>query len=692
MDQYIGKLLDNRYEILELVGVGGMARVYKARCHRLNRLVAIKILREDLAKDAELRRRFHDESQAVAMLSHPNIVSIYDVCRSSDLEYIVMELIDGITLKQYMQKKGNKLNWREALHFITQIVNALGHAHSRGIIHRDIKPHNVMVLRDGSVRVADFGIARVMSGGHSTLTQEALGSVHYISPEQARGSHIDARSDLYSAGVVLYEMITGRLPFEGDTPVSVAIQHINSIPLSPREIDPTIPEALEAITMKAMAHDPNNRYINADAMLADLEEFRKNPNINFDYTSDAPQVLEESDEEKTRIHPVVSSDTRTHGIGGDDRMAATAPVHIYDEEEDESGAEDPKNKNGKKPFPWPVVGAVGGVLAFVVIVLAILFHTVFSGLFTPADSDILVPNLIGKNYEEVIKDEELLGNFEIEVGESVPHDTAKPGTIIKQTPEADSKPEEDDNKIIVTVSSGPSPLTEKNLIGKDYREACKIIEDLDLECSVKREYNDEVPENYVISVKFPNHEPYKPGDKISLIVSDGPKPPVTVAVPDLRGSTLTDAESKLTMMNLKVGDVNKIYSDTIPEGAVVEQYPNAGTEVAEGEKVNLRISQGSNPSNKPPVPDVKPPAPGPDPKPPAPETVTKVIDIALPDTGEIVKVMVKVDDVVVVDKECDTTMELAVPVTVSGPKGTTKTLTWYFNGVQSGTQKVELVP
>ena len=218
MDQYIGKLLDNRYEIMEQIGMGGMARVFRALDHRLNRQVAVKILREDLAEDAELRRRFHEESQAVAMLSHPNIVAVYDVSRSSDLEYIVMELIDGITLKQYMQKKGNKLNWREALHFITQIVKALGHAHSRGIIHRDIKPHNIMVLRDGSVKVADFGIARVASGGHSTLTQEALGSVHYISPEQARGSHIDARSDLYSAGVVLYEMITGRLPFEGGHP------------------------------------------------------------------------------------------------------------------------------------------------------------------------------------------------------------------------------------------------------------------------------------------------------------------------------------------------------------------------------------------------------------------------------------------------------------------------------------------
>ena len=294
MDQYIGKLLDNRYEILERIGTGGMAVVYKGRDQRLNRLVAIKILKEELAQDAEFRRRFHDESQAVAMLSHPNIMAVYDVSRSDSLDYIVMELIDGITLKQYMQKKGEPLNWRESLHFITQIMRGLSHAHSRGIIHRDIKPHNIMVLRDGSVKVADFGIARLVSAAQNTLTQEALGSVHYISPEQARGSHIDCRSDIYSAGVVLYEMLTGRLPYEGDSPVSVAIQHINSIPLSPREINPDIPEALEAITMKAMASDVEKRYASADAMLADLEEFRKNPNISFDYTQE--DLLPGSDE------------------------------------------------------------------------------------------------------------------------------------------------------------------------------------------------------------------------------------------------------------------------------------------------------------------------------------------------------------------------------------------------------------
>jgi serine/threonine-protein kinase len=244
-----------------------------------------------------------------------------------------MELIEGITLKQYMQKKGNKLNWREALHFITQIVKALGHAHSRGIIHRDIKPHNIMILRDGSVKVADFGIARLTSAGHSTLTQETLGSVHYISPEQARGSHIDSRSDLYSAGVVLYEMITGRLPFEGDSPVAVAIQHINSIPLSPRELNEEIPEALETITMKAMAPSLDKRYISADAMLADLEEFRKNPNIDFDY--ELPVVEDEADGvEKTRKVPVSAIPKSIRDQVPGKRRDDTGARKIVDEDEE----------------------------------------------------------------------------------------------------------------------------------------------------------------------------------------------------------------------------------------------------------------------------------------------------------------------------------------------------------------------
>ena len=283
MDQYIGRLLDDRYEILEVIGTGGMAVVYKARCHRLNRLVAIKILKDEFARDEEFRRRFHAEGEAVAMLSHPNIVQVYDVSSSENANFIVMELIDGISLKQYMEKKG-VLNWKETLHFAMQIAKGLEHAHSRGIIHRDIKPHNVMVLKNGSVKVMDFGIARVMSKSN-TLTKEALGSVHYISPEQAKGGHTDNRSDIYSLSVVMYEMMTGRPPYDGESPVAVAIQHINGGAAMPSTLNPNIPGGLEQIIMKGIALEIQDRYVSATQMLQDMEEFRKNPAILFHYRS-----------------------------------------------------------------------------------------------------------------------------------------------------------------------------------------------------------------------------------------------------------------------------------------------------------------------------------------------------------------------------------------------------------------------
>ena len=294
MDQYIGRLLDNRYEILEIIGTGGMAVVYKARCHRLNRLVAIKILKDEFARDEEFRRRFRAEGEAVAMLGNPNIVQVYDVSSTEIANYIVMELIEGITLKQYLEKRGS-LNWKETLHFAMQIAKALEHAHSRGIVHRDIKPHNVMVLKNGSVKVTDFGIARVMSKSN-TLTKEALGSVHYISPEQAKGGWVDNRSDLYSLSVVMYEMMTGRPPYDGESPVAVAIQHINGGAALPSTLNPNIPAGLEQIIMKGMALDIKDRYSNAGEMLRDMEEFRKDPAILFVFgtprVSDATQAVD----------------------------------------------------------------------------------------------------------------------------------------------------------------------------------------------------------------------------------------------------------------------------------------------------------------------------------------------------------------------------------------------------------------
>ena len=336
MDRYIGRILDGRYEILDIIGAGGMAVVYKARCHRLNRLVAIKILKDENLEDEDFCRRFQAESQAVAMLSHSNIVSVYDVSNTEDRDYIVMELIDGITLKQYMEKKV-RLNWRETVHFAINIAKALEHAHSRGLVHRDIKPHNVMVLKNGSVKVADFGIARLMEN-ENTMTKEALGSVHYISPEQAKGGRVDNRSDLYSLGVVMYEMITGKTPYDGDSPVAVALGHINGGAAHPSSICPNIPKGLEQIIMKAMAHDLPDRYINATAMLQDLEAFRVDPTITFSNMPLSPEM-----ERRSNLHVHQPEQTldfpqekprqqRQEVTWGTPRKTVGAEENAYDEE------------------------------------------------------------------------------------------------------------------------------------------------------------------------------------------------------------------------------------------------------------------------------------------------------------------------------------------------------------------------
>ena len=674
MDQYIGKLLDNRYEIMEQIGMGGMARVFRVLDHRLNRQVAVKILREDLAEDAELRRRFHEESQAVAMLSHPNIVAVYDVSRSSDVEYIVMELIDGITLKQYMQKKGNKLNWREALHFITQIVKALGHAHSRGIIHRDIKPHNIMVLRDGSVKVADFGIARVASGGHSTLTQEALGSVHYISPEQARGSHIDARSDLYSAGVVLYEMITGRLPFEGDTPVSVAIQHINSIPLSPREIDPAIPEALEAITMKAMAPDPDNRYLSADDMLADLEEFRKNPNINFDYNVSGFQD-DEDDVDKTQVLPTAASISRVGSRVREpervqNRSRSNPPPRRREREEDEEEYDDgPRRPN------WPIIGAVAAILVFVAALLYIMFSTAFSGSLGAQTQNIRVPSVTGQLFSEAQANTELLNGFTLVQGETVESD--KPaGTILQQSPNANDFVSGDDMTITVTVSSGEAEeVLMPPLEGKTLAQALSALQvDLDLGLSVdydsRSEYHDTIPEGCVISTIPEEGTVLSEGQQVILVMSLG-KEETPMVMPNLIGMDEETAKKTITDMGLVVGQVQPSPSDEQEAGKVWYQSVAVNASVTEGTTVDIFVSTGPSGGSG------------------SGDTVTKTFTLTLPtNLGEDLHVeVVDSQEQTVFSGDYNTNLDTAAEIPVSGSG--VQTYTIYINGHSYTQQTVD---
>ncbi len=582
-DPYIGRMLDNRYEILERIGTGGMAVVYKAKCHRLNRLVAVKILKSDLAQDEDFRRRFNAESQAVAQLSHPNIVSVYDVSRGGDIEYIVMELIDGITLKQYMEKRG-QLNWRESLHFITQIMRGLSHAHSRGIVHRDIKPQNVMVLRDGSVKVADFGIA-CLENAAQTLTQEALGSVHYISPEQARGDRIDARSDIYSAGVVLYEMLTGRLPFEGDSAVSVAIQHLSSVPLAPREINPDIPEQLELICMKAMAPDLDKRYPSADAMIADLEAFRKNPGVNLDFELSDLRT-EESDEPTQKLRTPVPPQSHRPG-----RESSYERSRRY---EDDRYDERPSRLSGGKK-----AALIGGGAVVVVVVLFFLFRAIFASMVPAAADTYAVPRLIGMTEEQANQQASVAdGTFQVVVAGTEASDAAV-GEIVRQDPEPETeKKGELPITINVWISAGEDVGTMPDLTTNPvtYEQALTILQDLveEYELNIQpyeetqKEYDDELAADVIISTTPAAEAELHKGDTITFVLSRGPQ---TVPLIPLEGLELSQAQKQLDAMGL-VAEVHEEASDTVQEGYIIRQNPEATTEVPAGSTVELWVSTG----------------------------------------------------------------------------------------------------
>ena len=581
MDQYIGKMLDNRYEILERIGTGGMAVVYKAKCHRLNRLVAIKILKSDLAQNEEFRRRFNAESQAVAQLSHPNIVSVYDVSRGGDTEYIVMELIDGITLKQYMEKRG-QLNWRESLHFITQIMCGLSHAHSRGIIHRDIKPQNIMVLRDGSVKVADFGIA-CLADSAQTMTQEALGSVHYISPEQARGDRPDARSDIYSSGVVLYEMLTGRLPFEGESAVSVAIQHLSSIPLAPREINPDIPEQLELICMKAMAPDLEHRYQSADAMIADLEAFRKNPDVEMKF--DLSDLRPEETDEPTRPIRTVSGHTVTVPV----RTAEKSHVR-RSEDDDESPA-----SGGKRTV------LIGAVVIAALTVVFLLFKSILGSFSAPAVDQYQVPNVLGMTIEEAENDPRVKGIFEIEKAGSGSSEEYAEGQIMKQSPDSDETRKGSQLVIQVWVSVGEETGEMPKLENKSEQDARILLEKLNKQYNLdltveapedQQRFSDEITAGYVIETKPAEGETLRKGDTVTLIISKGPET-TPVTVPKFVGLNIDETLAQLSSYGLTctASDVEVVDSDK-PGGQIVWQSLEPTSKVDEWTTIKFQVSAG----------------------------------------------------------------------------------------------------
>ena len=647
MDQYIGKMLDDRYEILELIGSGGMANVYKARCHRLNRLVAIKILKSDLADNADFRRRFHDESQAVAQLSHANIVSVYDVSTNPDREYIVMELIDGITLKQYMERRG-RMDWRESLHFITQIMRGLSHAHSRGIIHRDIKPQNIMVLRDGSVKVADFGIACLANQGQ-TLTQEALGSVHYISPEQARGDRIDARSDIYSAGVVLYEMLTGRLPFEGDSAVSVAIQHLSSVPLAPRDIDPSIPEPLELICMKAMNSDPNKRYASADAMIEDLEKFRRDPSVDMDY------IRQELTAPAADTEPTMPLPTA--------QVASAVKKHTGELRREREAEEEPPRRDKKS------IAIIAGIFAAAVLLVVLLFKLIL-GDFGPAGSNksYPVPDIRGKTVEEAQEMEGVKDIFLIEVQGTRTTEEYQPGQIVEQDPAA-GRTRKSNLVIQVYVAAEPEKVPMKDLVGMEYRQARVLLTDmgLDLKITTETVSSDKYGADAVIETVPAADEPLVAGQTVILRVSTGPE---TVTVPTFTSQDIANAVQNAQDLGLTVGEITYDTFSFAPQGQVIEQSIKPTSEVPGGTKISFTVSGQKNSDDA---------------------TAARVVEFTMPSDMEgMIKVEFEQDSVTLDSQYINASMG-TVTYTFTGKTGTSSNVCAVFTSMNTWATKVSAI-
>lgn len=578
MDKYLGTMLDDRYEILKVIGTGGMAVVYKAMCHRLNRYVAVKILRDELANDEEFRKRFQTEAQAVAMLSHPNIVSVYDVSHSDGVEYIVMELIEGVTLMQYMKKKG-ALGWKEALHFAVQISKALEHAHEKGIVHRDIKPQNIMILKDGTIKVADFGIAALESA-QEKKSDQTVGSVHYIAPEQARGEQPDPRSDIYSLGVVMYEMLTGKMPYDGDTAEQVAMKHITGHPVPPQELNPDIPEELAAITLKAMNSDINARYQSASELLRDLEDFRK---------QQAAANLGSGSDEDVEILDVITPDVHPIGKAGELSKEKYA-------------------RRRRRSRKVSILSGACGVLVFLIAVFVFLWNYWLRDIFSVAER-INIPNFVGASYEDIVNSSEFKKLFNFEVNYAIDPDVPE-GQIISQDPEADRSmmvvPEGID--VSLTVSTGVRQTVIPDVTNKHYQEATIELQNAGFIVEIANtEASDTVTVDYVISTDPAPGEELAAGSTVFLTVSAGPSIKL-VTMPNLVGSTEKDAIARIESSNLSYGDTTYIHSD-YDEGTVIRQSIDAYSDVEEHTRIFIWVSLGPETTPTPePTPSPTPPA------------------------------------------------------------------------------------
>ncbi len=567
MDNYVGKRLDGRYEIQEIVGVGGMSVVYKAYDNVDDRVVAVKILKDEFLTNDDFVRRFKNESKAIALLSHPNIVKVYDVSFGEKLQYIVMEYVDGITLKEYIQKQG-AITWNDALFFTTQILKALQHAHDKGIVHRDIKPQNIILLPNGNIKVADFGIARFSRSETRTLTDTAIGSVHYISPEQAKGEFTDEKADIYSVGVVLYEMLAGKVPFEAESAVSVALMQLQNNAKRLTEINPDIPLGLEQICIHAMQKDPKDRYQSATEMLLDVEEVINNPKTVFDYSyfvDKSPTKYISNTDKITTETPVINEE----------------PIEkTVDSDEDEVEYYDPDHK--KKVISAVLIGIIILVTAAVLLVMAI------TGSFKTSTNTL--DNFVGFSYDELISSNKYDYEFVLEQKKT---DEVEPGIVVDQSPEAGSKVISG-SQVKLVVSASMDDINVPNIYNLNDEKAKKALANEGLTNYKFTTISSETVEEGLVVYTEPKAGTVVSSDtQIVVFVSSGPttKEVVNIEVPDVTGLKQEGARAFLEKMGFK--NVNFVTQDDLrPKGVVISQSPAAGSSATADDKIKVIISSG----------------------------------------------------------------------------------------------------
>ena len=565
MDKYSGKRLDGRYEIYEPVGSGGMAVVYRAYDTIDDRIVAIKILKDEYLGNAEFIRRFKNESKAIAVLSHPNIVKVYDVSFGDRIQYIVEEYIDGITLKDYLNQQ-TEVKWKEAIHFIVQILRALQHAHEKGVVHRDIKPQNIMLLQDGTIKVTDFGIARFSRSETRTMTDKAIGSVHYIAPEQARGDLTDEKTDIYSVGVMLYEMITGQLPFEADNAVSVAIMQLQNDPRPPKEINPSIPDGLEEITMKAMQKNPAQRYQSAAEMLRDIEEFKRNPSINFQYK----YILDENPNKYVDAINNVKSEPQP--IYNDN--------YVYEEDPE------PKKKKQKPTYMWVITGILA---AFLIVGIGFGMAAIFRSCNSGSE-ELKLPNFVGMKLEDIQNNSEYTDNFNF-IFETKEDPTKDANVILSQTPSADTMVKKGSDVTLV-VNSGSKMVTVPDVTDYTQAEAEAAMKEAGLPYRIETVADDTVEEGKVVRTNPKAGSSVPAGaTTITILVSSG-KEEEQVAVPSVIDKQLEAAKAEITAAGLKVGNVTAKDDTGKAAGVVIETNPLPGVKVNKDTAVDIVYSSG----------------------------------------------------------------------------------------------------